>query len=90
MFNTARHLADLGGVLSNDATVAKDVHNIKRLTRASSSVGLLQKSVWKNHSLRLSETILVYRAAVVNSLLYGSEEWVLYKKQVQLLQRFHQ
>ena len=33
---------------------------------------------------------MVYRAVVVTTLLYGAEAWVLYRKQVQLLERFHQ
>ena len=84
--NTIEHFTYLGSVISNDATVAKDVDNC--LTKASSSFGRLQKHVWKNHSLRL--TTLVYRAAVVTTLLHGSEAWVLYRKQVQLLEPFHQ
>ena len=86
--NTVEHFTYLGSVISNDATVAKDVDN--RLAKANSSFGRLRKRVWNNHSLRLSTKILVYRAAVVTTLLYGSEAWVLYRKQVQLLERFHQ
>ena len=33
---------------------------------------------------------LVYRAVVVPTLLYGAEAWVLYQKQIRLLERFHQ
>ena len=31
----------------------------------------------------------MYRAVVVTTLLYGSESWVLYRKQVQLLEQIH-
>ena len=78
----------LGCVISNDATVAKDVDNC--LAKASSSFGRLQKRVWQNHSLRLSTKLQVYKAAVLTTLLYGSEAWMLYRKQVNLLERFHQ
>ncbi|XP_068697221.1 uncharacterized protein [Montipora foliosa] len=75
-------------VIANDATTTKDVDN--RIARASSSFGRLQKRVWQNHSLRLSTKIQVYRAAFLTTLLYGAETWVLYRKQVKLLERFHQ
>ena len=61
-----------------------------RLGKASSSLARLEKRVWKNHSLRLATKIQVYRAGVITTLLYGAEAWVLYRKQVQLLERFHQ
>ena len=43
-----------------------------------------------SHSLRLSTKIQVYRAVVVPTLLYGVETWVLYRKQIRLLEQFHQ
>ena len=43
-----------------------------------------------NHSLRFSTKIQVYRAVVVPILLYSAETWVLYRKQIRLLERFHQ
>ena len=86
--NTVEQFTYLGSIISNDATVTKDVDS--RLAKASSSFGRLQQRVWRNHSLRMSTKILVYRAAVVSTLLYGSESWVLYQKQVRVLERFHQ
>ena len=44
----------------------------------------------QSHSLRLSTKIHVHRAVVVPTLLYGAETWVLYRKQIRLLERFHQ
>ena len=86
--NSVEHFTYLGSVISNDVTVNKDLD--KRLTRASSSFGRLHKRVWQNHSLRLSTKIQVYRAVVVPTLLYGCATWVLYRKQIRLLKRFHQ
>ena len=82
--NTVEQCTYLGSVISNEATVAKDVDN--RLAKASSSFGRLQKRVRQNHSLRLSTKLQVYRAVVVTTLLYESESWVLYRKQIQLLE----
>ncbi|WP_419602576.1 hypothetical protein, partial [Thiolapillus sp.] len=86
--NAVEHFAYLGSVISNDATVSKDLDN--RLSKASSSFGRLSKRVWQSHSLRLSTKIQVYRVVVVPTLLYGAETWVLYRKQIRLLERFHQ
>ena len=43
----------------------------------------------QSHSLRLSTQLQVYRAVVVTTILYGAETWVLYRKQIRLLERFH-
>ena len=50
----------------------------------------VSKRVWQSHSLRLSTKIQVYRAVVIPTLLYGAETWVLYRKQIRLLERFHE
>ena len=86
--NPVEHFTYLGSVMSNDATIDKDLDN--RLSKASSSFGRLSKRVWKNHSLKLSTKIKVYRAVVIPTLMYGAETWTLYRRQVRLLERFHQ
>ena len=86
--NAVEHLSYLGSVIPNDATVNKDLDN--RSSKASSSFGRMSKRVLQSHSLRLSAKIQVYRAVVVPTLLYGVEIWVLYRKQIRLLERFHQ
>ena len=78
----------LGSVISNDATVSKDLDN--RLSKASSSFGRLSKRVWQSHSFRLSTKIQVYRAIIISTLLYSAETWVLYQKQIRLIEQFHQ
>ena len=86
--NAMEHFTCLGSVISSDATVSKDLDN--RLSIASSSFGRLSKRVWQSHSLRLSTKLQVYRAVVVTTIMYGAETWVLYRKQIGLLERFHQ
>ena len=86
--NAVEYFTYLGSVISDDATVSKDLDN--RLSKSSSSFGRLSKRVWQNHSLRLSTKIQVYWAVDVPTLLYGAETWVLYLKQIRLLERFHQ
>ena len=86
--NAVEHFTYLGSVISIDVTVSKDLDN--RLSKASSSFGRLSKRVWQSHSLRLSTKLQVYRVVVVTTLLYGTETWVLYRKQIRLLERLHQ
>ena len=86
--NVVEHFTYLDSVISNDATVSKDLDN--RLSKASSSFGRLSKRVWQSHSLRLFIKIQVYRAVVIPTLLYGEETWVLYWKQIRPLDLFHQ
>ena len=74
--NAVEHFTYLGSVISNDATVSKDLDN--RLSKASSSFERLSKRVWQSHALRLSTKIQVYGVVVVPTLLYGAETWVLY------------
>ena len=69
--NALEDFTYLGSVISNDATVSKDLDN--RLSRASSSFGRLPKRVWQSHLLRFSTKLRVYRAVVVPNLLYGAE-----------------
>ena len=45
--------------------------------------------IWQSHSLHLSTKILVYKAVIIPILLYGAETWVLYRKQIRLLEQFH-
>ena len=71
--NAVEHIIYLGSVISNDATVSKDLDN--HLSKANSSFGRLSKRVWQNHS-----KIQVHRA-----LLYDAETWIFYRKQIRLL-----
>ena len=47
--NAVEHFTYLGSIISNDATVSKDLDN--RLSKASSSFERLSKRVWQSHSL---------------------------------------
>ena len=85
--STVGHFTYLGSIISNYATISKDLDN--RLSKASNSFGRLSKRVWQSHSLHLSTQIQVYRAVVIPTLLYDAETWVLYQKQIRLRERFH-
>ena len=61
--NAVEHFTYLGSVISNDATVSKDLDNC--LSKTSSSFGRLSKRVWQSHSLHLTTKIQVYRAVII-------------------------
>ena len=80
--NAVEHFTYLGSVISNDATVSKDLDN--RLSKASSSFG--RRRVTRSASSQRS------RCTGPSSFPqeYSAETWVLYRKQIRLLERFHQ
>ena len=57
--NAVEHFTYLGSIISNDATVSRDLDN--HLSKSSSSCGRRCKRVWQSHSLRLSTKIQIYR-----------------------------
>ena len=61
------------------------------LTTACAKLAVLLEKLSEHgsHMLRLSMKIQAYRAVVVPTLLYGAETWVLYRKQIRLLEQFH-
>ena len=85
--NAVERFAYLGSVISSDTAVSKDLDN--RLSKPSNSSGRMSKRVWQSQSLHLCTKIQVYRIVVVPTLLYGAETWVLYRKQLRVLERFH-
>lgn len=82
------HFTYLGSVIQSTSTIDDDI--TARIGAAHRAFGRLLKRVFKEHGLRLSTKILVYRAVVITTLLYGSETWTLYRKNIKKLERFHQ
>ena len=85
---TVHQFTYLGCTITSDAKIDKEVDS--RLAKASSAFGRLYEKVWNNKHLRKGTKISVYRAAVLTTLLYGSESWVTYRHHLRLLERFHQ
>lgn len=78
----------LGSILSSDAKCDKDIEN--RIRLAHIAFGKLNNRVFNNKGLALQTKIHVYQAIVVSTLLYACETWVLYRKDLKKLERFHQ
>ncbi|KAA3670290.1 uncharacterized protein DEA37_0004806, partial [Paragonimus westermani] len=77
----------LGSNLSTDLSVDRELR--ARVAKASAAFGRLERRVWKNHSLKMATKLCVYRSMVLSILLYGSETWTLYQRNVSYLSRFH-
>lgn len=78
----------LGSILNDSATCSNEI--MQRLQSANAAFGKLWKRVFFNRGLKISTKIDVYKAVVLSTLLYGCETWILYRKDVKLLERFHQ
>ena len=59
-----------------------------RICQATGAFGRLSSRVFMNHNFRLRAKISVYHAVVISALLYGSETWTLYRKQITTLEKF--
>nr|VZH99935.1 unnamed protein product [Spirometra erinaceieuropaei] len=53
---------------------------IHRSSKASQAFDRLQSTVWNRHGLRLSIKLMMYRAVILPTLLYGAETWTVYKQ----------
>lgn len=69
----------LGSIHSKDASITTEVGNE---IRAASYI-------FDNKDLKIQTNILVYRAVVVATLLYGCKTWTLYRSDIEKLERFH-
>ena len=77
----------LGSVLSEDCSVDKDI--AARLQKATRAYGALQARLWSQQGIRIKTKIKVYKVVVLATLLYGSQTWTLYRRNIQDLEKFH-
>jgi exonuclease III len=84
---TVERFSYLGSTISNKCTIDDETNC--RLSKASSTFGRLQKSVWQRCGLSVHTKLKVYKAAVLPTLLYASETWTVYRRQVRKLNHFH-
>uniref|UniRef100_A0A0L8I351 Uncharacterized protein n=1 Tax=Octopus bimaculoides TaxID=37653 RepID=A0A0L8I351_OCTBM len=85
--NNVESFTHLGSCLSSNCSMDKDV--FMRLAKAGASFGRLWTRLWAERGIRLSTKLAVYRAVVITSLLYGCGTWMLYRRQMQVLDQFH-
>ena len=78
----------LGSVLSDDGGMEKEISS--RIQKASTAFGNLESRLWSRHGVSLYTKISIYNTSVLSALLYGCETWMIYKRQLKKLERFHQ
>ena len=77
----------LGSHISANCSLDDEISH--RIGQANGAYGRLRSQVFENHNLKLNTKLMVYHAVVISALLYGSEAWTLYQRQVKMLEQFH-
>jgi hypothetical protein len=77
----------LGSIIQKDAALDDEVN--ARLSKAGAAFGRLTGRLWSEHGIRVQTKVNVYSAAVLSTLLYGSETWTAYRKHLKKLESFH-
>ena len=77
----------LGSFISANCTLDDEINH--RIGQANGAYGRLRCRVFENHNLKMTTKVMVYHAMVISSLLYGSESWTLYRRQISQLEQFH-
>ena len=61
-----------------------------RLRKATGAFSALKHRVWLQRGLKKSTKLEVYNAYLLTCLLYSCETWVVYRRHLKQLERFHQ
>jgi exonuclease III len=73
-------------ISSNKVTPTEDIAH--RIAKASQTFGRLHARLWRNGGISLKTKMKIYNAAVISTLLYGSESWCLNKSDLDSLEVF--
>ncbi len=82
------HFPYLGSILSSKADIDSEVNH--RLSCASGAYARLRRRVFKDRDLSTQTKLLVYRAVVLPTLLYGAESWTTYSRHLRAMEQYHQ
>ena len=85
---SVEHFPYLGSILSSKADIDSEVNH--RLSCASGAYAKLRTRVFDDRDLRAQTKLLVYRAVILPTLLYGAESWTTYSRHLRALELFHQ
>ncbi|XP_076046881.1 uncharacterized protein LOC143028528 [Oratosquilla oratoria] len=84
---TIEHFTYLGIVVHSDCSVDLDIQ--RRINLAFTAFGRLRGRVFSNNNLRIDTEASVYKAVCISTLLYGSEIWTMYRRQIRILENIH-
>ncbi len=75
-------------ILSSKADIDSEVNH--RLSCASGAYARLRRRVFEDRDLSAQTKLLVYRAVVLPTLLYGAESWTTYSRHLRAMEQYHQ
>jgi len=78
----------LGSILESTGRIDKEVGS--RIRAAHAAFGRLSRRVFLSKDLTTETKLMVFRAVVISTLLYGCETWVVYQCHIRQLTRFQQ
>ena len=84
--NSVLEFTYIGSTISSDGCI--DDETQRRMAKASACFGRLRQRLWNNHHNSMRVKGKIYLAIVLSTLLYGTEAWPLYKRQVKKLHAF--
>ena len=87
VLKTTDQFCYLGSLMSSNCSM--DVEINCRIGKAWAAFAKLRKNVIHTHNLRLATRVAVYKAICLSTLLYGLETITLYRRHINLLERFH-
>ena len=82
---TTKSFTYLGSTVTHGASLDKEINNI--IQAAYSSFARLRDRLWHRHGVKLSTKIAVYRAIILPTLLYSSETYILYRRNIKRLSK---
>ncbi|XP_064423488.1 uncharacterized protein LOC135360406 [Latimeria chalumnae] len=77
----------LGSTVTTNFSLDEEL-NI-RIGKPATTLSRLTKRVWNNSKLTIKTKMLVYKACVLSTLMYGGETWTTYVHQEKRLNSFH-
>ena len=78
----------LGGTVANDYPIDKEIE--ERIAKGSGTFYSLKPKVWDCKGIFINTKLLVYNAAIVPTLFYGSETWTIYVRHIRKIENFNQ
>ncbi len=82
------HFPYLGSIISSKADIDSEVNH--RLSCASGAYARLRRRVFDDRDLSAQTKLLVYRAVILPTLLYGAESWTTYSRHLRAMEQYHQ
>ena len=77
----------LGSSLSQNPVLDDEI--AMRLNKASVAFGSLTRRLWNEHGISIVTKVKVYCAVIIVPLLYSCKTWILYRRHIRQLDRFH-